>query len=323
MKLDATDVHKRYGAVPALDGLSLTIQSGSTFGLLGTNGAGKTTLFRLLVGHETADSGQLTVGGTPVEDAGQRVREHIGYLPEHVGFPARLTGREVLEFNARMRDLPAEHRAERIADALETVGLAAAADRRVDGYSNGMSKRLGLATALLARPQVLILDEPTAGLDPRGVAAFHRIIRRIGEETDATIVFSSHVLPEVEGLCDRIAVLHDGQLRLEGPVDSVGADRDVTVRLRPEREEDVGALANDAGSFGSATIEGRTVAVECPSTAVLDALVELDEHHSLDGFEVQEAGLDAAFHEAVAADGDQGAPSGRNGTARPEEVIER
>ena len=222
MRIDATDVHKTYGDVTALDGLSLSIPSGSTFGVLGTNGAGKSTLFRLLVGHDRPDAGTVAVGGTDVTDDGRRIRELVGYLPEHVGFPDGLTGREVLGFHSRVRGLPRDGR---VADAIDRVGLAPEeADRRVSGYSNGMCRRLGLASVLLPDPDVLVLDEPTAGLDPRGVDEFHAIIEEVTSSSDATVVFCSHVLPEVERLCDRAAVLHEGRVHAAGPIDALAAD---------------------------------------------------------------------------------------------------
>lgn len=221
MRIDASDVRKTYGDVTALDDLSLAIPSGSTFGLLGTNGAGKSTLFRLLVGHDRPDAGTVAVGGTDVTEDGRRIRERVGYLPEHVGFPDGLSGREVLGVHAAIRGLPSDGR---IARAVERVGLTPdEADRRVSGYSNGMQRRLGLATVLLPDPRVLILDEPTAGLDPRGVDEFHAIVEAITAETDATVVFCSHVLPEVERLCDRAAVLHDGRVRASGSIEELAA----------------------------------------------------------------------------------------------------
>ncbi|WP_096393465.1 ABC transporter ATP-binding protein [Halorubrum trapanicum] len=244
MRIDATDVRKAYGDVTALDGLSLSIPSGSTFGIVGTNGAGKSTLFRLLVGHDRPDAGTVSVGGIDVTEDGRRIRERVGYLPEDIGFPDGLSGREVLGVHRATRGLPKDGRT---AEAIERVGLTAdEADRRVSGYSNGMGRRLGLATVLLPDPDVLILDEPTAGLDPRGVDEFHAIVEEITTETDATVVFCSHVLGEVERLCDRVAVLHDGRVRAAGPVDELAAeaeaaavaDRDGDSATRPGRERD-------------------------------------------------------------------------------------
>jgi Cu-processing system ATP-binding protein len=222
MNVLATDVRKTYDDVTALDGLSLSIPSGATFGVLGTNGAGKSTLFRLLVGHDRPDSGTITVGGRDVTDESRRIREHIGYLPENIGFPPALTGREVLEFHATVRGLPDDGRIQR---AIDRVGLdPAAADRAVSGYSNGMQRRLGLATVLLPDPSVLILDEPTAGLDPRGVDEFHRIVEGINDETNATVIFCSHALAEVERLCDRVAILHEGSVCTAGSVEEIVGD---------------------------------------------------------------------------------------------------
>ncbi|MBP1986647.1 ABC transporter ATP-binding protein [Halolamina salifodinae] len=219
--IQTTDLTKRYGDVVALDGVSLSVEAGTTFGLLGTNGAGKSTLFRMLVGHLTPDSGNVTVGGRDVTDAGHELREAVGYVPEDAGFPPALTGREVLDYQARIRGVPRAERADRVAAALGTVGLDDAADRRVGGYSNGMNRRLALASALLARPTLLLLDEPTAGLDPLGVAEFHRILERLREEADLTVVITTHVLAEVEALCDDVAVLHQGNLRFSGAVDDL------------------------------------------------------------------------------------------------------
>lgn len=246
--IQTTDLTKRYGDVVALDGVDLSIPAGETFGLLGTNGAGKSSLFKLLVGHLTPDAGSVTVAGKDVSAAGHELREVVGYVPEDAGFPPALTGREVLSYQARLRDIPAAEREDRVAAALGTVGLSDAADRRVGGYSNGMNRRLALASALLARPQLLLLDEPTAGLDPLGVAEFHRIVERLRAEADLTVVVTTHVLAEVEALCDEVAVLHEGELLFTGSVDA----------LRNEGDGDLDA------AFGSlvADVEGETVPTE-------------------------------------------------------------
>lgn len=216
------DVTKTYGDVKALDGLSLSIEEGRDYGLLGTNGAGKTTLFKILVGHTRPDSGCVEILGGDVESEGRDVRRSVGYLPQNIGFPQHLTGREVLLYHARMRGFPREERRDRVGEVLETVGLSGEADRRVGGYSGGMNLRLGLATALLPAPEILLLDEPTAGLDPLGVTEFHDVVRNLHRDTVSTVVLSSHVLSEVEELCDDVAILHEGRLRAEGGVDELG-----------------------------------------------------------------------------------------------------
>jgi Cu-processing system ATP-binding protein len=297
MRITANDVRKEYGSVTALDGLSIEIPDGSTFGVLGTNGAGKTTLFKLLVGLDRPDGGRLTVGEQSVADAGTEIRERVGYLPERVGFPGALTGREVLSFHARMRGLPRDGR---IDDAIETVGLSpSAADRAVSGYSNGMRRRLGLAAAILPEPQVLVLDEPTAGLDPRGVAEFHGIIDRVRTETGATVVLSSHVLSEIERLCDRVAILDGGRVVTAGPVSELVDTDDVTVRIRPEREASLESLTDAAEPFGTVSTANGAVSVRCPAGDVPPLFAAVDSAADIVDVTVERESLEAAFHGAL------------------------
>ena len=306
MEITITDVHKQYGDVTALAGPSFTIPSGSTFGVLGTNGAGKTTLFELLIGHDRPDQGRISVGNLDVTEAGHRVRERVGFLPEHVGFPGSLTGREILRTVDSIRGSPGA--TGRIDEVLDLVGLADAADRAVSGYSNGMTTRLGLAGALLGEPPVLVLDEPTAGLDPRGVDTFHRIIQRIDRETDATVVISSHVMSEIERLCDHVAILHEGHLCAVDDVQTLcrSIDEDPTVRFwTPEPD----ALSRTLNGFGTVEYGDRSVSIEVSRDRILDLLADID-HGSIDRFEVHEPGLEAVFHAAI----------GTNRTDGPAEV---
>jgi Cu-processing system ATP-binding protein len=302
-----TNVRKTYGDVTALDGVSLSVDRGETFGLVGTNGAGKTTLFRLLVGHETPDAGAVRVAGRP-PDGGVEHREEVGFLPENAGFEPALTGREVLGYYARLRGVPAGDRDHRVRRVLATVGLVDAADRPVRGYSNGMYRRLGLATTLLTRPSVLLLDEPTAGLDPEGVAEFHDVVRRVADSA-VTVVVSSHDLREVATLCDRAAVLHGGRKLTEGPVDELraAADDRPTVRVRVPGTADRDAAHAAVAGVGGATLEraGESVVATCPrgsEGALLDALRD---HLPVGGFEVRGPDLADGFRATVAAAGDE------------------
>lgn len=296
--IEVEHVHKSYGPVTALDGVSLSVERGETFGLVGTNGAGKTTLFRLLVGHETPDEGAIEVAGHAPSD-GVAVREHVGFVPEDAGFEPALTGREVLGYYARLRDVPADDREHRIRRVLSTVGLADAADRTVDGYSNGMSRRLALATTLLTQPDVLLLDEPTAGLDPEGVADFHDLVRRVGE-ADVTVVLTSHDLREVETLCDRVAVLDGGRAVAEGPVSELRArvgDR-VTLTARVADSDDARAALDDHADV-SVERAGDPLVVDCPQGEAGDVLDAVRAATAVDRFEVRQPGLTAAFRESV------------------------
>jgi Cu-processing system ATP-binding protein len=299
--IEVSEVTKAYGEVTALESLSLAVESGATFGLLGTNGAGKSTLFKLLVGHIRPDAGALSVAGEDVTTAGAAIRRAVGYLPENAGFPPALTGREVLAFHARMRDLA--EAPDRIDEVLAVVGLSDAADRRVGGYSNGMTRRLGLATALLSRPRILLLDEPTAGLDPRGVTAFHHVIRTLDDEDDLTVVLSSHVLSEVESLCDTVAVLHEGRLRATGSVAELRRQvRDsVSIHARlsdPSAMSDARATVD--GYEGTVrSMNGGNLAIDCPPSVAPKLLADLTEAVAVDGYEVHEPGLERVFERAL------------------------
>lgn len=289
------NVTKTYGDVLALEDLSLTVDAGFV-GLLGTNGAGKTTLFKLLLGLDRPDSGRIEVLGRSPED-GVAVRERVGYLPERAEFPGRLTGREILEFHARVRGVPVSTREDRVTRMLGVVGLADAADRAVGGYSNGMNRRLGLATALVGNPDLLLLDEPTAGLDPLGIERFHDAVERLGEELDLTVVFASHALAEVERLCDRVILIHQGTRLATGPVEELRATQG-TPTVSARFADEAGASAAAARVRDLADVEaveqfGNRLRVEAADPyAVLEA-TRADQPPT--SFEVREPGLDRLF----------------------------
>lgn len=304
MQITVTDVDKSYGSVIALDGLTLEIPADSTFGVLGTNGAGKSTLFKILVGLDQADAGEITIGSHPIKSAGPTLREAIGYLPEQVGFPGTLTGREILKFHADMRGLSA---AGRIDMALETVGLdPAAITRSVDGYSNGMRKRLGLATTLVAEPDILLLDEPTAGLDPRGVAEFHRIIDRIRHDTGATVILSSHVLSEIERLCDQVVIMHEGKSLLETAISDLKNQAHVTIFIVPSQSEDQADLLNIGAAVGQVERRNEGVEIYCPVTSVPKAFAAMEGVVKPTSVRIEQKALEEVFHAALAENYAQG-----------------
>lgn len=296
-------VTKTYGAVTALDDVSLAIPSGSIFGLLGTNGAGKTTLFRLLVGHEYPDSGTLAVGGrSPLE--GASIRQRVGYLPEKAGFPPSFTGREVLSFHADVRGVPRSSRHDSIATVLDTVGLSDAADRRVGGYSNGMNRRLGLATVLIAEPAVLLLDEPFSGLDQMAVDALQGVIDRLSSETSMTIVLSSHTLVEAERICDRVAILDAGRVELTGPIDELRQTVRETVTIEfgigeEARSRIVDRLRDTPVVRTIERIGGGRIRCRCARDDVFDVVASFHDRDAIDGFEVHEPKLDDVFRAVV------------------------
>ena len=227
--------------VEALRPLTLEVGPGEVFGLLGPNGAGKTTLVKLLLGLVRPTAGAATLLGRPVSDAD--ARRDVGYLPEGHRFPPFLTGRETLDLFARMGGVEADTRAERAPALLDRVRLGGAADRKVGTYSKGMLQRLGIAQALMNRPRVVFLDEPTDGVDPVGRREIRELIETLRDD-GVTVFLNSHLLSEVERVCTRVAILKGGVLVREGTVEDltrVGrAWRLTTTPLPPATAEALG-----------------------------------------------------------------------------------
>jgi ABC-2 type transport system ATP-binding protein len=241
----------------ALDHLDLRVEAGQVFGLLGPNGSGKSTTIKIVLGLLDATAGSATVFGQPSGTIS--ARSEIGYLPESPYFYRHLTGRELIRFYARLCGLGGPALAGRVAEVCALVGMSDAADRRVGTYSKGMLQRIGLAQALVHDPRLVILDEPTAGVDPVGAAAISEIILQL-KARGKTVLLTSHLLGQIEDICDRVAILERGRLLLEGAVsDLVGCvDRQaLVVETLPEAE-----LAELRAWFAA---RGRTIeAVEQP-----------------------------------------------------------
>ncbi len=201
---------KVYGQVRALDGLDLAVEAGTVFGFLGPNGAGKTTTLRILTGLAHPTVGQARVAGRAVGGDGTQVAYLTGYLPEEPAFYAWMTPAEYLDYVGSIYGLPAAQRKARTRELLELAGLAEVSKRRIGGFSRGMRQRLGLAQALVNRPEVLFLDEPVSALDPAGRKDVLDLIERLGKQ--ATVFMSSHILADVERVCDTVGILNRGRL---------------------------------------------------------------------------------------------------------------
>jgi ABC-2 type transport system ATP-binding protein len=212
------ELTKRYDDVVAVDALSLEVRRGEIYGLLGPNGAGKTTTILMLLGLAEPTSGEARVLGLDPARQPLEVKRQVGYLPDSVGFYGRLTGRENLRYTARLNGLPPADAEVAITELLAQVGLDEAADRPADTYSRGMLQRLGIADALVKNPAVLILDEPTTAIDPTGVADLLALIRSLVADRGIGVLLSSHLLEQVERLCDRIGIFSRGRLVAEGTV---------------------------------------------------------------------------------------------------------
>jgi ABC-2 type transport system ATP-binding protein len=209
---------KHYGDLVAVDHLDLTVQPGEIFGLLGPNGAGKTTTILMLLGLSEPTSGKAQVAGFDPTRQPLEVKRRVGYLPDDVGFYGGLTGRQNLRYTAALNGLDRHTGDERIGGLLEQVGLAGSADRPVEQYSRGMRQRLGLADALVKEPSVIILDEPTASIDPAGVAEVLDLIRALAHDRGVTVLLSSHLLHQVHQVCDRVAIFRSGRILAQGPM---------------------------------------------------------------------------------------------------------
>jgi ABC-2 type transport system ATP-binding protein len=214
--IQAQGLTKTYGAKTAVDGIDLAVPPGQVFGLLGPNGAGKTTTILMLLGLTTPTAGDVRVCGLDPGRHPLSVKRQVGYLPDAVGFYDTLTGRQNLRYTARLNELDRDETETRIDLLLDQVGLADDADRPVGEYSRGMQQRLGVADALMKDPLVVILDEPTAAIDPEGSAEMQRLITHLAHEEKRAILLSSHLLTQVQQLCDRLAIFVAGKIIAEG-----------------------------------------------------------------------------------------------------------
>jgi ABC-2 type transport system ATP-binding protein len=200
----------------AVDGISLTVQPGEIFGLLGPNGAGKTTTIRAITGLLPVKPGIISVFGIDVAKHGMAVRRLIGYVPQMLSADGSLSGRENVTLFARLFDVPRAERRERVEEAISAMGLADAAARPASTYSGGMIRRLELAQALVSAPRLLILDEPTIGLDPVARAGVWARIEQVRAETGMSVLVTTHYMDEAEQSCDRVAMMHRGTVRVVG-----------------------------------------------------------------------------------------------------------
>jgi len=233
------------GGFRALDGISIEVGRGQVFGLLGPNGAGKTTLVKILLGLARRTSGDAQLFGRPVGDA--RARTRVGYLPEGHRLPQYLTGIQMLELFGMMCGRDREYLRQRIPELLEQVGMKDAAGRKIREYSKGMTQRIGLAQALIHEPDLVILDEPTDGVDPVGRAAVRQIVQSL-KERGTTVFINSHLLQEVELICDRVVIMAKGKILREG---SIAELTPRTGRYRFELEPAPPLLASLVGELGS------------------------------------------------------------------------
>lgn len=286
----------REGSPPqtAVRDLDLEVEMGEVFGFLGPNGAGKSTTINLLLDYVRPTDGSATVLGMDARELSTVIHDRIGVLPEQLTLWDRLTARKHVSFVAETKAVQVDAEA-----ILARVGLEDAADRPVGEFSTGMTQRLGLGMALVGDPDLLILDEPTAGLDPNGVRRLRTIVE---EEADrgATVFFSSHVLEQVEAVCDRVGILRDGELvtvdTMEGLRENVGAGETLAVEVEGTTDDLVAAVRN-VDDVASVTLQDQVVEATCTAgpakVDVIDAIRETGT--TIQDFDVETTGLESLF----------------------------
>jgi ABC-2 type transport system ATP-binding protein len=227
-------LEKHYGDNVAVQPLDLEIRQGEVFGLLGPNGAGKTTTILMLLGLTEPTAGTAEVLGLDPARNPLKVKRHVGYLPDNVGFYPGMTGRQNLRYTARLNGIPEKEGDDRISALLERVGLSSAGDNRTDTYSRGMLQRLGIADALVKDPLVLILDEPTTSIDPIGVAETLDLVRELAHDKGVSVLLSSHLLHQVQQVCDRIAIFVRGTVAATGTVAELAGRQQAGAQIQVE-----------------------------------------------------------------------------------------
>jgi ABC-2 type transport system ATP-binding protein len=226
MSIEANNISKSYGAQKALDNISFTVQKGEIVGFLGPNGAGKSTLMKILTTYIAADEGTATVNGFDVNAETKAVQQSIGYLPEHNPLYLDLYVREYLAFNADVYKVAKT----RIEEVIQLTGLSNESHKKIEQLSKGYRQRVGLANALLHNPDVLILDEPTTGLDPNQLVEIRNVIKNVGK--DKTVFLSTHIMQEVEAICDRVIIIDRGKIVADKKLDTlISADKEQIIEV--------------------------------------------------------------------------------------------
>lgn len=265
--IETRDLWKKYGNIEALKGVSIRVEKGQIYGLLGQNGAGKTTLIKILLGivHKTLGDATLLGAAAGTVD----VRRQVGYLPEDHAFPGYHTGFSLMDFYGSLYGVPPAERAKRIPETLELVGIAGRMHSKIKTYSKGMKQRLGIAQALMHDPDLIILDEPTDGVDPMGRREIRELMVQL-KERGHTIFLNSHLLGEVELVCDRVAILQQGKLVREGTIAELTKQKGLyVVRLADGQEFPAEAVARlgyavrplpeQPGAFEVAVSDGQAI----------------------------------------------------------------
>lgn len=268
--IEISNLSRNFGAIQAVDNVTLNILEGETLGLIGHNGAGKSTLFKMMLGLIPPSAGNILIHGTPVYGSAFReLRRSIGYLPENLAFYDNLSGLETLQFFASLKGAAAEQ----CLPLLHKVGLSHAIKRRVDGYSKGMRQRLGFAQALLGKPRILFLDEPTNGLDPEGIREFYQMLNELNA-SGVTVVITSHILSEIQERVQRLAMMKSGKLHALGTVQQLreGVSLPLTIRLSMQCTPEALKDALNGVNIELLETQGGNAVIRCQRVLKMDIL---------------------------------------------------
>ena len=298
--LECRDLRKSFGELKAVDGVSFQIAAGETYGLLGPNGAGKTTSISMAVGLMEREGGEVLLDGAPLSPGTTKLKAKIGLVPQDLAIYPDLTARENLRFFGRLYDMPRAQLRRRVDEVLEIIGLSDRADERADRYSGGMKRRLNIGIGLLHAPRLLVLDEPTVGVDPQSRNAILESIEQLGSEGLA-VLYTTHYMEEAERLCDRIGIIDRGQIKAEGTrreLAQIVSQHD-RVRLSATGPLQAGteALGRIVGVQQVDVADGMIdVLVEQAGNTLMALLSELNEAGvSITGVEIDEPNLEAVF----------------------------
>jgi len=242
MSIEVNNISKSYGAQKALDNISFSVKKGEIVGFLGPNGAGKSTLMKILTTYIAADEGSASVNGFDVDTQAKSVQQSIGYLPEHNPLYLDLYVREYLAFNADVYKIAKS----RIEEVIQLTGLSTESHKKINQLSKGFRQRVGLANALLHNPDVLILDEPTTGLDPNQLVEIRNVIKNVGK--DKTVFLSTHIMQEVEAICDRVIIINNGKIVADKKLDNLtSAEKEQVIEVEFDykvEEQVIAKIAN-------------------------------------------------------------------------------
>ncbi len=304
--LETRGLRKHYGELRALDGIDLQVNAGEVFGFLGPNGAGKTTFTKCVTGFVRPTAGSVTVSGIDALQHPTQVAHHVGLVPDQYDFYSNLSGRQHLDFYGRLLGMPSEVRSSRIAEVLGLVRMEERADSRVKSYSHGMKQRICIAQAILHKPRLILFDEPTNGLDPKGAYELRELIKSLAKD-GTTVFLNSHQLSEVEQVCNRVAILRKGQLVAVSTVAELRRQAgksggEVQIRLLNPAAKFVGPLTGILGN--KPTLKGDTLHFLADDQGIANAVAALVAAGArIAAVSAPSASLESAFLELTDAEG--------------------